>query len=435
MSLQSDFQTFLSDIEPSKTTVDQISAAHKALRGYLSAHEYYGEHCVHTYLSGSYAKHTSIRPAKNDDNRDVDIIVETDYGSDANSANVIIELRDTLLDSSKYATAHLQTHSVGISLSNLDIDVVPLAVDDETCFIGCVDDGRWIETNPKGHIEWSTAVNAKHDGRFKPVVKIMKWWRRENCPEEERWPKGITLEKIIADHYPDDVTLYEDIVAQLMENIADSYDGLLADRIKPQVIDPSLTTNDLATGYQREDFEAFVRAIRAALALISEEGSTNSTWRKILGNRFPANSRNGSVLSPAYLSTAAALSVPHRKTPPWPMACQRPGAIVVADVTYPDGKRERITTNDQVIPKKCEIDYKVLRPLSLATAKVKWQVVNTGAEAQAANQPRGEFNDSNIEKGGRHESTAYRGRHYVQCFLIKNGRCVAYSKEFFINVE
>ena len=117
------------------------------------------------------------------------------------------------------------------------------------------------------------------------------------------------------------------------------------------------------------------------------------------------------------------------------MACQRPGVIVVADVTYPDGKRERITTNDRVIPKKCEIDYKVLRPLSLATAKVKWQVVNTGAEAQAANQPRGEFNDSNIEKGGRHESTAYRGRHYVQCFLIKNGRCAAYSKEFFINVE
>lgn len=149
MSLQSDFQTFLSDIEPSKTTVEQISAAHKALREYLSAHEHYGERCVHTYLSGSYAKHTSIRPAKDDDNRDVDIIVETDYGSDANSANVITELRDALLDSSKYASAHLQTHSVGISFSNLDIDVVPLAVDDETCFIGCIDDGRWTETNQK----------------------------------------------------------------------------------------------------------------------------------------------------------------------------------------------------------------------------------------------------------------------------------------------
>lgn len=435
MSLQSDFQTFLSDIEPSKTTVEQISAAHNALRGYLSAHEHYGEHCVHTYLSGSYAKHTSIRPAKDDDNRDVDIVVETDYGSDVNSANVIIELRDILLGSPKYASAHLQTHSVGISFSNLDIDVVPLAVDDETCFIGCIDDGRWTETNPKGHIEWSTAVNAEHDGRFKPIVKIMKWWRRENCPEEERWPKGITLEKIIVDFFPSDSTLYEDIVVQLMENIAESYDDLLTNGIKPQVIDPSLTTNDLASGYQKEDFEAFVRAIHAALTLIGEEGSTNSTWRKILGNRFPAGSRNEFALSPAYLSTTAALSVPHRETPPWPITCHGPGVIVVADVTYPDGKRERITTNDRVIPKKCEIDYKILRPPSLATAKVKWQVVNTGSEAQAANQSRGEFNNSNIEKGGRHESTAYRGLHYVQCFLIKNDKCIAYSKEFFVAVE
>lgn len=435
MSLQSDFQAFLSDIEPSRTTVSQISSAHTALRNYLSKHAGYRNHCVCTYLSGSYAKHTSVRPAKDDDNRDVDIIVETDYGPNANSANVIIELRDVLLDSPTYTSAHLQTHSVGISLSNLDIDVVPLATNGGTFLIGCIDDGQWNETNPKEHIGWSTTVNSEYDSRFKPVVKIMKWWRRENCPQEECWPKGITLEKIIADFFPSDTTLYEDIVVQLMENIAESYDSLLSDGIKPQVIDPSLTANNLADRYQREDFEAFVRAIHAALALISEEGSTNSTWRKILGNRFPVSSRNEFALSPTYLSTAAALSVPHRETPPWPMACQRPGVIVVADVTYPDGKRERITTNDRVIQKKCEIDYKVLRPPSLATAKVKWQVVNTGSEAQAANQSRGEFNDSNIEKGGRHESTAYRGRHYVQCFLIKNGKCIALSKEFFINVE
>lgn len=435
MSLQSDFQTFLSDIEPSKTTVDQISSARKALSDYLSGHEYYGEHCVLMYLSGSYAKHTSIRPAKDDDNRDVDIVVETDYTSDANSANVIIELRDVLLNSPKYKSAHLQTHSVGVSLSNLDIDVVPLATNDGTRFIGCIDDGQWAETNPKGHIEWSTVINAEHGDRFKPIVKIMKWWRRENCPEEECWPKGIALEKIVADHFPEDATLYEDIVLLLMENIAESYDRLLADGIKPQVIDPSLATNDLASGYQRKDFEALVRAIHAALDLISEEGSTNSTWRKILGDRFPAAKRNEFALSSAYLSTTAALSVPHREIPPWPMTCQKPGVIIVADVIYPNGRHERITTNDRVIPKKCEIDYKVLRPQSLASAKVKWQVVNTGAEAQAANQSRGEFNDSNIVKGGRHELTAYRGRHYVQCFLIKNGRCVARSKEFFINVE
>lgn len=435
MSLQTAFQTFLSDIEPSKTTIEQISSAHKALRSYLTSHDSYGKHCVHTYLSGSYAKHTSIRPAKDVDNIDVDIIVETDYGTDSNSADAINELRDALADSSKYSSAHLQTHSVGISLSNLDIDVVPLAIVGENRFIGCIDDGKWAKTNPKGHIEWSTAVNEERDGKFKPVVKIMKWWRRENCPDDERWPKGITLEKIVADYFPDELSLYEDIVIQLMENIVDSYETILADGIKPKVIDPSLETNDLAEGYRAGDFEAFVRAIHGDLNLISEEGSSSSTWRKILGSRFPVDAENKFVLSSVYLSIPDALSVPYRKTPPWPITCRKPRLIIVADVTYPDGKHQRISTNDQTIPKNCKVDYKVLRSPSLATAAAKWQVVNTGAESQAANQLRGGFEDSNIPKGGRHESTAYRGRHYVQCFLIKNKKCIAYSNEFFINVE
>lgn len=435
MSLQSDFAAFLKDIEPSKTTVDAISSAHATLRDYLASHESYGECCVNSYLSGSYAKRTSIRPAKDDGNRDVDVIVETNYGVDANSADVIIELRDALIDSPRYSSARLQTHSVGISFSNLDIDVVPLAVDNGRRYIGCLDDGKWVETNPKGHIKWSTDVNEKYKGTFKPVVKIMKWWCRENCPENKRWPKGITLEKIIADYYPDELSLYEDIVIQLMENIAESYDPILAYGGKPQVIDPLIEINNLAAGFQTEDFRSFVRAIHDALDLISEEGSSNLAWKRILGDRFPSGNRNELSLSSSYLSIPAALAVVHRETPPWPMACRKPRLIVVADVTYPNGRQERITTNGQTIPKKCEIDYKVLRSPGFAKATAKWQVVNTGAESRAANQPRGGFEGSNIENGGRHESTAYKGRHYVQCFLIKNDKCIAYSREFFINVE
>lgn len=436
MSLEADFRTFLSDIEPSKTTVSQISSAHNSLRDYLASHECYGRHCVSTYLSGSYAKHTSIRPAKDDDNRDVDIVVETDYSTDSDSADVIAELRDALLDSSKYSSAHLQTHSVGISLSKLNIDVVPLAIEGESRFIGCIDDGQWSETNPKGHIEWSSDVNTDNNGKYKPVVKIMKWWRRENCPEDEHWPKGITLEKIIADHFPSDLSLYEDIVVQLMENIADAYDEVLANGIKPKVEDPVLPTNDLAESYQLDDFQLFVDAIHTALNLISEEGSNNSTWRKVLGERFPVGIQNQLALSSySYLSVNRALSVSHRETPPWQMSCRKPRLFVVADVTYPDGRRERIAENGHIIPKHCKIDYKIIRSPAFSTATAKWQVVNTGDEAQDAGQLRGGFEDSNLPKGGRFESTAYKGRHYVQCFLVRNNRCIAFSKEFFINVE
>lgn len=44
-------------------------------------------------MSGSYVKHTSIRPVLGDKKRDVDIIVVTSHTSDEDSADVLTELK------------------------------------------------------------------------------------------------------------------------------------------------------------------------------------------------------------------------------------------------------------------------------------------------------------------------------------------------------
>lgn len=437
MSLQKDFESFLSDIEPSSSTVQLISSAQNSLRSYLEGHESYVDVCEDTFLSGSYAKHTAIRPAKDDDNRDVDIVVNTNHDITSNSADAIIELRDALLDSSKYESARLQSHSVGISLSKLDIDVVPLATDGGDWYIGDIDNGNWTKTDPKGHLEWSSQVDKEHDGKYKPVVKILKWWRREKCPDGERWPKGIALEKIVSDCFPEDVSHYEDIVIGVFQNLVDEYKLDISMGLVPQIEDPSVPGNDLAAGYSIADFRGFINEVESALKILNEEGSTNTSWRKVLGGRFPS----GQTHSSASLSTIRlmsledALRVSHRQSPPWKIIARKPSLMVAADVTFPDGSTERISGNDALIPKGCQIDYKVCRSRVLAGLPVRWEIVNTGQEAYDANCPRGEFEISNITQGGRREETAYSGRHYVKAYVLKNGRCVAFSKEFFINVE
>jgi len=35
----------------------------------------------------------------------------------------------------------------------------------------------------------------------------------------------------------------------------------------------------------------------------------------------------------------------------------------------------------------------------------------------------------------RRESTLYKGMHWIECFIIKNGKCVARSSEFVVNIE
>lgn len=291
MTLQDDFKSFLSNIEPSSSTVQEISSAQNSIRGYLRNHDGFSSHYLDSYLSGSYAKHTSIRPAKDDDNRDVDVIVDVDYDTESDARAVLRELKDVLSEASKYSSARVQHHSVGVELSRLDIDIVPLAVDAEDRFIGSSEDGSWSKTNPKGHITWSTEVNEEHNGKFKPLVKIFKWWRRENCPSYERWPRGITLEKIIADNLPEDDDVYEDLVLGTMENIVDSFKGEVFDGLVPLVIDPTLEENNLSVGYTNGDFRSFIQAIEDALDVIQDSGSCNESWRKILGERFPVGSK------------------------------------------------------------------------------------------------------------------------------------------------
>lgn len=73
MAKQADFDAFLKNIEPSTTTVSYISSIQTNLRSYLKDHETYKHVHIDTFLSGSYAKHTSIRPVSGDKKRDVDI--------------------------------------------------------------------------------------------------------------------------------------------------------------------------------------------------------------------------------------------------------------------------------------------------------------------------------------------------------------------------
>ena len=60
--------------------------------------------------------------------------------------------------------------------------------------------------------------------------------------------------------------------------------------------------------------------------------------------------------------------------------------------------------------------------------EVYWKVRNTGAEAAKVGQLRGEITrDAGSES--KRESTAYRGSHYVECFVVKNGVCFASDKQ------
>ncbi|MBA4496303.1 hypothetical protein ACFO25_16735 [Paenactinomyces guangxiensis] len=325
MVTQSQFKDFLSDIEPSSTTKTNASDAHTKLRKYLREHETFEPYHVNTFLSGSYKRDTAIRSQTKEDNiarPDVDIIVVTNHVLSDNPKEVIDLLYNSLKN--EYPDIRRQTRSVGIKTDKVDMDVVPIIAPDGmegTLYIPDREEEKWLVTNPPKHTEWTTEVNKDSGGHFKPLVKLMKWWRRQN-PTISKRPKGFVIECIVAECMDREETQYGELFVGTLEQIVEKYAFYVEWSMVPTIEDPGVPGNSVTSGMTFNEFNGFYNKVKAHADLgrkaLNEEDEEKSLeqWRKIFGNRFPksggktTNSLLGKALS------ASALTFPNRPVEP-----------------------------------------------------------------------------------------------------------------------
>jgi hypothetical protein len=126
-------------------------------------------------------------------------------------------------------------------------------------------------------------------------------------------------------------------------------------------------------------------------------------------------------------------NVSHKEPVKWPTAINY-SAMISSTYQYKD-KTYNYINNGAQMPKDSSIRFKLDTNVP-APFEVHWQVVNTGNEAERRGCLRGQFVKSNAENNLFHtEHTEYRGRHWVQAFVVKNNICVAKSEEFVVNIR
>jgi hypothetical protein len=321
---QTQFTNFLQDIEPSPTTKSDAGTGHTNLRKYLKEDETFKKVHVTDFLSGSYKRDTAIRPKSKEGDvarPDVDIIVVTNHTKNDDPQEVIDLLYDTLQP--KYSTIRKQARSVGIKTDKVDIDVVPIIAPngmDGTLYIPDRKKEDWLETNPPKHTSWTTEVNQDCGGRFKPLVKLMKWWRREN-PTIAKKPKGFVIECIVAECMDRDETQYGELFVGMLESIVDKYAWYIGLGMVPHIDDPGVPGNSVTSGMTFAAFEGFYNKVkvhaeigRKALNETDKEKSLK-LWREIFGSRFPASvtKKSESLLKNAIVPS---LTFPNRAVGP-----------------------------------------------------------------------------------------------------------------------
>ncbi len=290
---QARFDEFLRDIEPSATTKNNASSAHTTLRDFLKNDDDFKEYYKNTFLSGSYKRDTAIRPRSNNgetERPDVDIIVVTNHTLTDKPQEVVDLLYATL--KKKYPNIRRQARSVGIEASKADMDVVPIIPHGVMYLIPDRKQERWLYTNPPKHTTWTTETNQAAGGRFKPLVKLSKWWRRENSTISKK-PKGFVIECIIAECMDYVETYYGELFVKTFEKIVNKYKLYVDLNLVPTISDPGGSGTSVTDGITSDAFNGFYNKVkkhaelgRKALNETDPEKATD-LWKQIFGDRFP----------------------------------------------------------------------------------------------------------------------------------------------------
>jgi hypothetical protein len=305
-TMWSSFEEFRKTIEPDGRVQKIAQAADDPVREHLEGHRSFAKRHVTTFLYGSYKRHTA-----EGDIKDVDLVVVTNFTIEDNPIDVLEELWDSLADLYEEPDLAEQRRSIRVDRPlpeivgcKLTLDVIPAIYQGQPGGPLWVPDREkklWVPSHPRGHIEYTTALNARsYQGRFVPLVKMMKhWWKYQferghaGAEAHKRKPKGFWIEVMTGQYVDLSKESYPELVVSLLEKAFGKLKTFRADGKIPELGDPGLKHQTIKTSITGEEFRFFLRTMEESLAWAQEalhannERSASEWWQKVFGPNFP----------------------------------------------------------------------------------------------------------------------------------------------------
>jgi predicted nucleotidyltransferase len=307
---------------PRQTAIDrrgQVNKLRERLKSHIALNP--GFSLVKMLHAGSVAKGTALRTFND---FDVAVYVKRDEAPVEESelvewlAERLREAYKGLLDPSQITPG---THCVNVHFKSTgtDVDVVPVLyegdADDRGYLIAkdAADRTDWLLTSVRLHLDFVQARKNDCPGDWAQVVRLVKWWVREqvmSSPPDDKFRFKSFIVELLCAHLLDTARVqFTDYVAalegffdyvvrtELRERIAfDKYypaSDLPAARVgEIEIFDPVNPANNAARLYEQRDRIRIVDAAEAALDAITEaryattKDQAVKCWQVVLGSRF-----------------------------------------------------------------------------------------------------------------------------------------------------
>lgn len=443
MKFTKQFNDFLrGKVNLNTTRLSQLQDRVDAITSALDRDDELGEMIQDTHPQGSWAHGTIIRPQQGRE-FDADFMLQLTEIEGWEPKYYIAATYRALNGNSTYAgKVSRKSRCVRVQYAGqCHVDVVPFISDTVGGRITSRTENTFEATDPSGFTEWYADKNAITNGHLKRVIRLVKYLRDIKGTFTL---KSVLLTTLLGDRVSSITAAltpekYADVpttLKTLMCGLADYLDQHPS--TPPSVKDPSGMGRTFDHRWDPDTYPNLVERVRYYAdkieAAYEEDDRLTSMalWRDVFGDAFGEDlAREASQL--ASVSKSAATRAPDERfidEPPYsfPISLDpRFRASITARVLAKDGFRDGdlAAYNYRVQPYR-RLRFKVQHDVP-GHVTVYWKVRNRGAEARTASCLRGEITRDDRSRT-KHEPTRYRGDHYVEAYVIKDGECVAMAQ-------
>lgn len=420
-------QTLIGRLTPSQEQREFLQSQWNELAEYLKPTllEQYG-YPISTWLQGSYKFGTLIKPVHKGEEYDVDVGLYFEWEDDGEAKPSPGQLREWVqraLITYKYRTTELRevvdppkqrcSRACFDEQFHIDLPVYRLKPSSDSRQLATLSD-KWEDSDPKAIYLWfKSFVERPERDQLRRLVRYLKGWAAvafENSNDSR--PSSIVLTVLAAEAFTEE---------GLVDRMLDDDDALIAviHSIYTRLINSSRVPNpvDTAENLNRipdKDWSRFMNTLDVLqdaakkAADSQEESGAALAWSEAFSFLMPLAEADEVEVVDA--SGQALMVLPN----------------IQIEVYARKPERHVVTHTNEVpsVSKNCDLKFRITNPHVVPQyATIEWTVRNAGQEAEAV----GDLGHSRVRAMGfeTEESTAYVGKHYMDCVIRLNGNIFA----------
>ena len=430
MSLETDFEIFIGNLEPTNISEMEITVGEIAKKLNKNYYDLDSDKISHMYIVGSVGRETAIKGVSDLDilfDLPVEVFKRFDAYKEKKQSSLLQEVKNVL--KARYPNTDISGDGqvVVIKFNKYTVELVPgfKQSDDRFKYPDTNNGGSWKYTDPLPEVSESKKTAEDTDNNFKYIANMLRAWKNK---------QGF------------------------------KFGGLLIDTITYKFLNEK-------TDYKNIGFDSYLDMTKALFEYIKGLNKDQSYWYALGSNQQVYNCDNGKFITKAEkaykkIKDLTANSSDVNKKLRQVFGTQFPKKATAENRTYKSSYNQKYYNDTEEfiedyftvdikynISIDCKITQDGFRPMLLkkllrdkmflaikkhlefyidsmdseikkeAPYDIYWKVKNEGQEAIKRDCIRGQIKRTNTKS--INESSDFIGEHYVECYIVKDGICIA----------